>query len=376
MVFAQVTMLFGDVFMNHEIDPWGSLTVKDYEHVFREFGLHEFPKAVAQKLGHYLFERGIVIAHRDFDKVLKRIETKKPFVNITGIAASGPFHLGHKADIELFKFFKSKGAGNYFAVCDLDAFLSRPDDKIPDLKTAKKWAAQNVADALALGLEEDDIYVQSRKENRYYEFAFELSKKITKNTFEAVYGHVDLGKVAANFLQYADIMHPQLSEFEGPMPSITGIGLDQDPHARLTRDIAKRLPYKLEVPSFIYFRHQSGLQPGQKMSASVPESAIFLSDDLKIVEKKIKKAFSGGQPTLEEHREKGGNLEIDLVFEMLKFHYPDTRELGKIGEEFSSGKMLAAELKQFAVDFFVPMLREHQGRVKDNLKKAEKIVYG
>ncbi len=359
-----------------KIDPWGSFAVRDYGHVFSEFGLQPFPKKYSETLGHYLFGRGIVVAHRDFNSVLSRIAPKKPFVNITGIASSGPFHLGHKVDIDLFKFFKAKGARNYFAVCDLDAFLSRPDEKIPDLKTAKKWAVQNVADALSLGLEEEDIYVQSRKENRYYEFAFELSKKITKNTFEAVYGHVDLGKVAANFLQYADILHPQLQEFEGPMPSITGIGIDQDPHARLTRDIAKRLPYKLEVPSFIYFRHQSGLQPGQKMSASVPDSAIFLSDDLKLVEKKIRRAFSGGQPTIEEHRAKGGNLEIDLVFEMLRFHYPNTRKLEKIGEEFASGKMLASELKQFAIDFFVPMLKEHQTRVKENMKSAEKIVYG
>ncbi len=359
-----------------KIDPWGSFAVKDYGHVFREFGLQQFPNEWAGKLGHLLFKRGIVIAHRDFDRVLKRIEAKKPFVNITGIASSGPYHLGHKAGIDLFKFFKSRGARNYFAVCDLDAFLSRPDEKIPNLGAAKKWAVQNAADALALGLGAEDIYVQSRKENRYYEFAFELSKKITKNTFEAVYGHVDLGKVAANFLQYADIMHPQLPEFEGPMPSITGIGLDQDPHARLTRDIAKRLPYKMEVPSFIYFRHQSGLQPGQKMSASVPESAVFLNDDLKAVERKIRRAFSGGQPTVEEHRQKGGNLEADLVFEMLKFHYPNTKELEKIGAEFSCGKMLAAELKQFAVDFFVPFLKEHQRRAKENLKLAEKIVYG
>lgn len=359
-----------------EIDPWGSFAVSDYAHVFSEFGLSPFPKHFCVDLRHYLFERGIIVAHRDFDKIMARISAKKPFVNITGIASSGPLHLGHKADIDLFKFFKSQGARNYFAVCDIDAYVSRPDEKIPSLAAAKKWAVLNVADALALGLEKEDIYVQSRKGQRYYEFAFELSKKITKNTFEAVYGHVDLGKVSANLLQYADILHPQLSEFGGPMPSVTGIGIDQDPHARLTRDIAKRLPYKLEIPSFIYFKHQSGLQPGQKMSASVPESAIFLNDGLKIAEKKINRAFSGGQPTLEEHRAKGGTLEIDLVFEMLKFHYPDTRELERIGQEFSEGKMLASELKQFAIGFFVPMLKEHQSRVKGNLKAAERIVNG
>ena len=112
------------------------------------------------------------------------------------------------------------------------------------------------------------------------------------------------------------------------------------------------------------------------MSASHPETAIFLSDPLKDAEKKINRAFSGGQPTVEEHRARGGNLEIDLVFEMLKFHYPNTKELEKVSEEFSSGKMLASELKKFAIDFLVPLLKEHQQSVKENLKRAEKVVYG
>lgn len=357
-----------------EIDPWGQLKVKDYDHVFKQFGVKPITSDIT--LDHYLFDRNIIIGHRDFDKVIKRIKTKKPFVNITGIAASGPYHLGHKVDLDLFNYFKSKGAKNYFAISDIDAYLSRPDNKIPDLATAKKWAVKNTADALALGLSKNDIYVQSRKENRYYEFSYELSKKITRNTFNAVYGHVDLGKIGANFLQYADILHPQLEEFEGAMPSVTGIGLDQDPHARLTRDIAKRLSYKIEVPSFIYFKHQSGLQPGSKMSASHPETAIFLSDELKVAEKKIKRAFSGGQPTLEEHQKKGGNIEIDLVYEMLKFHYSKTKELEKLGKEFSKGSLMASELKQFAIDFFIPFLKDHQKKAKSNLSVAKKIVYG
>ncbi|MEM4261419.1 MAG: tryptophan--tRNA ligase [Candidatus Diapherotrites archaeon] len=359
-----------------KIDPWGSFAVSDYSHVFSEFGLSVFPEEFGSKLDHFLFERKLVVAHRDFEKVFKRIESKKPFINLTGIASSGPFHLGHKVDVDLFLFFKAKGALSKFAVCDIDAYVSRPDNKVPDLFTAKKWAVQNISDLLAFGLEPEDIYVQSRQESRYYEFAFELSKKITTNTFESAYGHVDLGKVSANLLQYADILHLQLPEFFGKMPSITGIGLDQDPHARLSRDLAKKLPYDLELPSFVYFKHQQGLQPGQKMSSSRPETALFLSDSPKEIEKKINRAFSGGQPTVEEHRKKGGNLEIDLVFELLKFHYPDTKELYKIGQDFSSGQMLASELKKFAINFFVPLLKDHQKSAKENLKVAEKMVFG
>ena len=43
------------------------------------------------------------------------------------------------------------------------------------------------------------------------------------------------------------------------------------------------------------------------MSASDENSAIFVSDNPKQIKNKVNKyAFSGGQPTIEEHRAKGG----------------------------------------------------------------------
>lgn len=357
-----------------KIDAWGDAAITDYEHVFKEFGLKKMPESISENLQHFFFERGIVMAHRDFEKVFECIKTKKPFINMTGIASSGNYHLGHKIDIDLFLFFKKCGARNYFAVCDLDAYCSRA--KINSLAEAKKFAVLNIADALALGMEEQDIYVQSRKSEQYYSFAFELSKKITNATSEAIYGAIDLGKISANLLQYADILHGQLPEFEGKMPSVTGIGLDQDPHARSVRDIAKRLPYDFELPSFVYFKHQSGLLAGKKMSSSVPDSAIFLNDSKKEIERKIKKAFTGGRPTMEEHRKLGGVIEIDKVFELLSFHYPDTKKLNQIAAEFREGTMLSSEMKQFAIDFFVDFLEEHQRKAADSLKTAERIVSG
>ena len=356
-----------------EINPWGSSSIDNYKHVFKEFGLSEFPSKW-RTLKHHFFSRNIIVAHRDFGKVAKCIESKKPFINITGIASSGSFHLGHKADIDLFRFFKQQGAKNYFCVCDLDGYLSRPDKKVPSLEQAKKIAVENAADALALGIDKEDIKVQSRRETRYYEFTLELSKKITKNMFEAIYGHLDLGKVSANLLQYSDILHGQLQEFEGKMPSITGIGLDQDPHARLTRDIAKRLPYSLEVPSFIYFRHQSGLKEGTKMSASQPDTAIFLKDSPKDVERKIGNAFTGGRNTLEEQRKLGGNPEICKVHELLLFHLEDEKELKRIWSECRQGKWLCRECKQYAAKFLNSFLKQHQRRAKSEFKTAEKIV--
>ncbi len=357
-----------------KIDPWGSSSISNYEHVFKAFGLKEFPDSMRSALKHRFFKRKIVIAHRDFEKVLKRIKQKKPFINITGIASSGQYHLGHKADIDLFVFFKEQGAKNYFCVCDIDAYASRP--KILTLDDAKEIAVQNAADALALGLSEKDIYVQSNRDKKYYCFAFEIGKKITAKTFEAIYGHLDLGKVSANLLQYADIMHGQLPEYSGKMPSITGIGLDQDPHARATRDIAKRLSYDIEVPSFIYFRHQSGLKEGSKMSASEPDTAIFLNDSEAEVKRKVGNCFTGGRNTAEEQRRLGGNPDVCKKYEIDLFHLEDNKKIKDIFDKCKAGKRLCGDCKKLTTEYLQAFLKKHQAKAKKNLPKAKKIVYG
>lgn len=356
------------------IDPLGSKEIKVDEKLFKEFGLKKFKKE--EILDHYFFKRGIIVAHRDFDKIVKRINEKKPFLQMTGIASSGHYHLGHKAIIDQFLLFKKLGAKSFFGVCDIDAYVARDDKKIPSMKIAKEYAVSNMADLLALGLSEKEIYLQSKKESRYYEFAFEISKKITENTFRATYGHMNLGKVSANLLQYADILHGQLPEYYGKMPSLTGIGVDQDPHARATRDIAKRLEYDIEIPSFIYVEHQSGLKEGKKMSASEPDTAIFLSDSASEVKQKINKSFSGGRPTLEEHKKYGGNPDIDKAYEILKYHHPDTKFINEVYEKYKSGEILSGELKKITIEFVNELLANHQEKVKQKKEIAESIVYG
>lgn len=56
------------------------------------------------------------------------------------------------------------------------------------------------------------------------------------------------------------------------------------------------------------------------MSASVESSSILVRDNPKQILAKINKyAFSGGQETVEEHRKKGGNPNIDIPYQYLRF---------------------------------------------------------
>jgi tryptophanyl-tRNA synthetase len=103
------------------------------------------------------------------------------------------------------------------------------------------------------------------------------------------------------------------------IPCLIPCAIDQDPYFRLTRDVASQLKYA--KPSLLHARFLDALQgPGSKMSASIDSSAILVGDNLKTISAKINRfAFSGGQETLEEHRAKGGNPDIDVPYQYLTF---------------------------------------------------------
>ena len=67
------------------------------------------------------------------------------------------------------------------------------------------------------------------------------------------------------------------------------------------------------------------------MSSSDPTSSVLLTDNANDIKKKINKyAFAGGQPTLEEQKEKGANLDIDVSFQYLTFFMEDDAKLEDI----------------------------------------------
>lgn len=87
------------------------------------------------------------------------------------------------------------------------------------------------------------------------------------------------------------------------------------------------------------------------MSSSKPESTIFMDDSIEAMSKKVKRAFSGGQPTVEEHRRLGGDCSKDVAFQYLQFFFePDDAELARIEREYESGRMLAGGIKQICID--------------------------
>jgi len=331
-----------------------------------------------------LFRRKIIFAHRDIQRILECIKEKKPFVMMTGLMPTGKFHIGHMILAQQFIFYQKLGAKIYIAVADLEAYNARNQSLEESRKIAIEEYISNYA-ALGLDLKKCEIYFQSerskdsKKSNAYYRLQNLLSRHASFNEFKAVYGEISPGKMLSALLQASDMLHPQLKEFEGSkdnkgIPVLVPVGIDQDPHLRLARDISKRInnysKEKFVQLSSTYHFFMPGLS-GSKMSSSDANSYIALSDSASEVKNKINKyAFSGGRDTLEEHRKKGGNPDVDVSFQYLKFFFEeDDKKLAEIERNYRSGKLTTGELKKYTIEKINNFLKEHQERRKNAKRK-------
>jgi tryptophanyl-tRNA synthetase len=361
-----------------KVTPWEVSGKIDYEKLVKEFGTTLMPDKMKKRLEktHPLLRRGIYFSHRDFDKWLDAYDKGKKVSVITGRGPSEKLHLGH-----LVPFLVAKSLQEQF---DCDVFIPISDDEKFYVKEnltyeqALEYSNDNILDLIALGFKpgktfifEDFVYTD------IYKYAAQVAKRITYSTAKAVFGLQPENNVGWSFypaMQAAHILFPQFYTKQKHI-SVVPVGIDQDPFIRLTRDIAEHKDFNFEKPAALHAKFIPSLSGGAKMSSS-EGSQIFLSDSPKEVEMKIKKyAFSGGQPTLEEQRKKGGNPDIDVSFQYLKmFFEPDDKKLEKIYKDYKSGKMLTSELKEILIQKINLFLKEHQKRKEVAKKQLDKFL--
>ena len=433
------------------IDPWSSQQSTDYERIRSNFGLSDIEISRIPN-PNLLHRRGIIFAHRDLDTVLERVNRREKFGVLTGLMPSGKMHLGHSMVINQVKWFQDQGGDVTVTVADLEALATRN----VSLKEGRKIAlSEYVNNYAAMGLDPDktNVYFQSMRPV-VQRLGFTLGQKTNISEFESIYGfsgETNLAHVQAPLVQAGDIVHPQLEEYGGLRPIVVPVGVDQDPHIRLTRglvgktnwfnvksrksggltvalsvqeenkkifgisdnggvnrDVRNQLFDKLKSsllklgfadilsnpkhgtieipgatledkariqisllslerslggmglmpPCSTYHRFVVGMT-GDKMSSSKPETTIFMHDSIEEMSKKVKRAFSGGQATVEEHRRLGGDLSKDVAYQYLQYFFEENdRELESIGRDYESGRLLAGEIKQICIDKAAEWLTE------------------
>ena len=223
------------------LDPWGS-TVIDYSKVFTEFGISRFEELLPRvKKPHLYMRRRIIMGHRDYELILDAMERRRPFAVMSGFMPSGRLHLGGKMVMDEIIWHQRMGGAAFVSIADMEAHAVRG---ISWRECKEIGVSEYVLSLIALGFDPHRGFIYFQSENRMlHDLAFELGCEVNIGEMSAVYGFsgdVNVSKCVSVLMQSADILQPQLAAFGGPKPTVIPVGFDQDPHIRLTRDIASR----------------------------------------------------------------------------------------------------------------------------------------
>ena len=220
------------------IDPWASQQSTDYQRLRDEFGIQAFDPDVLPQPS-TLMERGVIFGHRGFELVARAVRMGDPWGVLTGLMPSGPMHLGHKLVMDQVVYYQKLGADVTITVADIEAWATRN----LSLERSREIAEEHyIGNYLALGLDvkSAQIYYQSQRA-AVKDLAWKLGRKVNWSTMESIYGFggtTNMSHTMAPLVQVGDILAPQLPEHGGPRPIVVPVGVDQDPHIRLTRDLA------------------------------------------------------------------------------------------------------------------------------------------
>lgn len=349
-----------------KVTPWEVTTTSatgiDYDKLIVKFGCGKLDEELIARFervtGHKacpMMRRGMFFAHRNLQEILDRKEKGKPFYLYTGRgASSGSLHLGHLVPFIFTKWLQE--------VFDVPLIIQMTDDEKflwKDMKVddAKKMARENMKDIISVGFDPSKTFIFNDFDYMcpaFYENVVKIWKVVNTNQGRSIFGFTPedcMGKAAFPAIEGAPCFassFPQIFGKRNDIPCLIPCAIDQDPYFRMTRDAAHKL--KAAKPCLIFSTFLPALQGAQtKMSASEPNTCIFLDDTAKQIKNKINKyAFSGGQQTVEEHRAKGGNCDVDISFQFLRFFLEDDEKLAEIREKYTKGEILSGELKAMA----------------------------
>ncbi len=360
-----------------EVTPWDVEGNVNYQRLIEKFGTEKISNDLRSKIiqnageNHLYLKRDFIFSHRDLDKVLEDYEEGNEFFLYTGIGPSGKMHIGHIISFYFTKWLQEKFDVNvYIQVTDDEKHW----DRGMSFGEIEKYAEDNIREIAAVGFDPDKTFIFRNREymGNMYDAVVKIAQKINNSTAKSVFGFEGSTNIGMNFWPAVQCVPTFFEKKKCVIPA----AIDQDPYWRVQRDIAEKLGY--EKTAAIHSKFIPALTgPEGKMSASKPKTAIMLDDKPEEVEEKVKKhAYSGGGDTLEEHREKGADLSVDVSYQWLhSLLLEDEDEMKEIAQKYSEGEMLTGEIKEILIDELNKFLEEHQERKANADEEVQKMMY-
>ncbi|MGA7922820.1 MAG: tryptophan--tRNA ligase [Thermoplasmata archaeon] len=356
----------------------------DYDRLRERFGTQEITPELRERLRtaaggdlHYLLSRGVYFSHRDLPSLLDQYAHGRRFFVYSGRGPSGPLHTSHLPAFDLCQWFQSHfGAEMYIQITDDEKFWLRP---ALTRSETRRWGEENLLDILAVGFDpkHTHVFFDTRSIAALYPLAVDVAKRIPYSTAKAVFGsrpNTNIGMVFYTALQTVPCFYPSWATGE-PVPCLIPAGIDQDPHFRVSRDIAESLGYP--KPTLLHGQMIPGLLGDRVMSTTSeqPDNALFLNDAPATIDRKVRNAFTGGRATVEEQRRLGAVPEICSVWAMWRTKFAkDENEFQDVTRDCRSGAMLCGECKSKILERIHPFVHEHAERREKAREYADSLI--
>jgi tryptophanyl-tRNA synthetase len=303
---------------------------------------------------------------------------------LTGDRPTGKLHLGHYVGSLQNRVKLQEEYECYFLIADLHMLTTRPTRE--DIEEMRENIREMVLDYLAVGIDPSKatIYLQSAvhavyEMNLFFEMLVTLPRLTRLPSLKemARAAHIDedalpFGLVGYPVLQAADILMPRAH--------LVPVGKDNEAHVEITREIARRfnslygevfpIPEVMlsDVPTLV------GIDGKAKMSKSLG-NAIFLSDDPKTVEKKVRQMYTDPKRI---HAHIPGTVEGNPVFIYHDIFNPNREEVEDLKERYRTGRVGDVEVKEKlarALNAFLDPIRERRAQFAKERGLVEEVIY-
>lgn len=284
---------------------------------------------------------------------------------LTGDRPTGRLHLGHYVGSLENRVRLQNQYESFFIIADLHTLTTKPEPEY--IKEIPKFIREIVLDYLAVGIDPDvsTIFVQSAIPETYQlNLLFEML--VTVPRLERIPSLKDMARDAnMETMPFGLLGYPVLQAVDILLPraQVVPVGRDNQSHVELAREMARRFnnlygevfpePESIigDVPLLV------GTDGQSKMSKSL-DNAIYLSDDSKTVEEKVKNMYTDPKRLKATD---AGTVEGNPVFIYHDAFNPSKAEVDDLKERYRAGKVGDVEVKQklaIAINNFLEPIRE------------------
>ena len=301
---------------------------------------------------------------------------------LTGDRPTGRMHIGHFVGSLRNRVRLQDEYDCYFFIADLHLLTTAPQKE--RIEATRTVIHDLLLDYLSVGIDPDKVvlYLQSAihevyEINLFFEMLVTLPRLTRLPSLKEMARAANLDDEALPFgligypvLQAADILLPRAH--------FVPVARDNEAHVEITREIARRFNSHygevFPVPEGMLEETLVGTDGQAKMSKSL-DNAIFLSDDAKTVEKRVRGMYTDPKRV---HADVPGTVEGNPVFIYHDAFNPNTAEVDDLKARYRAGKVGDVEVKEKlarALNNFLDPIRDRRQQVSEDSGYVEQVLY-